>query len=219
MAEPSTTRRRSKARRAPDVPGPRGRGDRAPAPLSVRLRKILLLRFTRCLTADRPSSVAWASFNLGNHRRPHDARVTRSRPTSGKPQVAYRETIRKHAEGGTANTSGQTGAVAPVASTVTRRFRLDPNEPGKGIRVHQRHHRRIRAQGIHQADRSGHAGSHGRPAFWPVYPDGRHQGDALRTAAITDVELRTKWHSRCAEVPTGIQGSCALSESGDSRSR
>src|SRR6267378_669180 len=51
----------------------------------------------------------------------------------GKPQVAYRETIRKHAE----------------------------------------------AEGIYQADRSGHAGGHGRRRSRRL-SDGRHQGNALR---------------------------------------
>ena len=63
----------------------------------------------------------------------------------GKPQVAYKETIRKKVDheckykkqsGG----SGQYGHVKII---------LEPNEPGQGLRVHQRRHRRRYPEGIH----------------------------------------------------------------------
>ena len=73
----------------------------------------------------------------------------------GKPQVAYRETIRRHAEaegkyirqtGG----RGQYGHAKIQSRSATSR---------DGLRVRQRHHGRFGAEGIHQADRSGHSGS------------------------------------------------------------
>jgi len=54
------------------------------------------------LTADRPSS-RHGRVAFGNHRRPHDARV-QGRSERRKPQVAYRETIRRTTE---ASTSGR----------------------------------------------------------------------------------------------------------------
>jgi len=60
--------------------------------------------------------------------------------------VAYRETIRKEG-GGEANTF-----VRPVAAdnTDTPRSRLEPQEPGLGLRVGQRHHWRFGSERIHQ---------------------------------------------------------------------
>ena len=73
----------------------------------------------------------------------------------GKPQVAYRETIRKNAEaeGKYIRQTGGSGNYGHV------KIRVEPNEAGQGLRVRQRHQGRRGSQGIHQADRAGHSGS------------------------------------------------------------
>ncbi len=76
----------------------------------------------------------------------------------GKPQVAYRETIRK--------TLGSGRQVHPT-DRWPRTVRAREDSPGaerarQGLRVRQRHHGRLGSEGIHQADRSGYPGSAGR---------------------------------------------------------
>jgi len=93
----------------------------------------------------------------------------------GKPQVAYRETIRKHAEaeGKYIRQTGGSGNYGHV------KIRVEPNEPWQGLRVCQRHQGRRGSQGIHQADRAGHSGS---VAGWRArrLRDRRCKGDLVR---------------------------------------
>ena len=70
----------------------------------------------------------------------------------GKPQVAYRETIRKHAEA-EGKYIRQTGGRGQYGHA---KIRLDPQRAGHGLRVRQRHRGWIGAERIYQADRSGY---------------------------------------------------------------
>jgi small GTP-binding protein len=93
----------------------------------------------------------------------------------GKPQVNYRETIRKaaEAEGKYIRQTGGSGNYGHC------KIRIEPNEPGKGYEFIQRHQGRRDSQGVHQAHRPGHPGSDaGRRAR--RLRDGRCQGVALR---------------------------------------
>ena len=84
----------------------------------------------------------------GNHRRPHEARVQRVEANVGKPQVAYRETIRKAVEAGRqvrapVGRSGQYGHVV---------IEMEPNEDAARAsqeRFVERHRRRRGPEGIH----------------------------------------------------------------------
>jgi elongation factor G len=74
----------------------------------------------------RPSFRAWASCTWKS-RRPHEARIRRG-SNVGKPQVAYRETIRKTAkdvEGKFVKQSGGRGQYGHAVIT------LEPNEPAR----------------------------------------------------------------------------------------
>ena len=93
----------------------------------------------------------------------------------GKPQVAYRETIRKHAEA-EGKYIRQTGGRGQYGHA---KIYLDPNEPGKGYEFVNEIMGGIGAEGIHQADRPGHAGGDGRRRSRGL-SDGRYEGDALR---------------------------------------
>ena len=87
----------------------------------------------------------------------------------GKPQVAYRETIRRQseAEGKYIRQTGGRGQYGHA------KIRLEPNEPGKGYEFINEIVGGTVPEGIHQADRSGHAGSHGRRRFGRLSDGGR----------------------------------------------
>ena len=93
----------------------------------------------------------------------------------GEPKVAFRETIRKvaEAEGKYIRQTGGSGNYGHCW------LRIEPNEPGAGLRVHQRDQGRRGAQGVHQAHRPGRAGRDGAGHSGRL-PDGRCQGDAVR---------------------------------------
>ena len=82
----------------------------------------------------------------------------------GEPKVAFRETIRKHAEA-EGKYIRQTGGSGNYGHCKTSRR---AERAGQGLRVHQRHQGRRGSQGIHQADRSGHSGCDGAAASWPA---------------------------------------------------
>ena len=107
----------------------------------------------------------------------------------GKPQVAYRETIRKHAEA-EGKYIRQTGGRGQYGHA---KIHLDPQRAGQGLRVCQRNRGRLGAEGIHQADRPGHSGSAGRRRAGRL-SDGRCEGDAVRRQL-----------SRCRFERNGIQ--------------
>ena len=72
----------------------------------------------------------------------------------GAPQVAYRETIRKEANQETkyARQSGGKGQYGHV------KIKIEPNEPGKGLRVRQRYRWRRYPEGIHPCYRQRYSG-------------------------------------------------------------
>ncbi len=107
----------------------------------------------------------------------------------GEPKVAFRETIRKtaEAEGKYIRQTGGSGNYGHC------KLRVEPNEPGQGLRVHQRHQGWLGAQGIHQAHRSGRAGR-ARAGHPGRLPHRGREGDAVTTAATTKW-TRTKWPS------------------------
>ncbi len=71
----------------------------------------------------------------------------------GKPQVAYRETIRKHVkqEGKFVRQSGGRGQYGHVV------IEMGPRERGAGFRIRERHRRRRDSEGIHPGGREGHS--------------------------------------------------------------
>ncbi len=93
----------------------------------------------------------------------------------GKPQVAYRETIRKHSEA-EGKYIRQTGGQGPVRA---RQDQAGSATAGHGLRVCQRRYGRIGAERIHQADRSGHPRG-ARRRHSRGLSHGRCEGHALR---------------------------------------
>ena len=92
----------------------------------------------------------------------------------GKPQVAYKETIRKPAKG-EGKYIKQTGGRGQYGHAQDR----DRAGAGRRLRLRERHHRRLDPQGVHQADRDGHP--RGARARHPRrLPGGGRQGEPLR---------------------------------------
>ena len=134
----------------------------------------------------------------------------------GKPQVAYRETIRNKAE------------VRVHAQEADRRQRpVRQGEAagraaaaGQGLRVRERNHRRHDSEGIHQRRSKRASARRSKAACSPAIPMIGHQGRVSSTAAIT-TSTRRKWRSRsagsiCAQgsVP---QGQAGAARAGDAR--
>ena len=94
----------------------------------------------------------------GNHRRPHEARI-QVEANVGKPQVAYRETIRKtvdEVEGKFIRQSGGRGQYGHVVAEV------EPQPPGEGLRVRRRDQGRFVSARIHSRGPKGRRGDPGR---------------------------------------------------------
>ena len=107
----------------------------------------------------------------------------------GKPQVAYKETIRKTAKG-EGRYIKQTGGKGQYGHC---KIELEP-APGRGLRLRERHHRRHHPQGVHQADRGGHPRGAG-PRDHGRLSGGGREGAASTTAATT-TSTPTRWRSR-----------------------
>ena len=129
-------------RGGPDVPRPHGRGDR---PDDHR-------RHGRAPPRD--------------HRRPPDARVQRSTPTSASPQVAYRETVTKRSRRSRARFVRQTGGRGQYGHVGDR---PGAGRAGRGLRVRRQDRRRHDPAGVHPGRRAGHPGGDGarRPRGLP----------------------------------------------------
>ena len=108
----------------------------------------------------------------------------------GKPQVAYKETIRKkaEAEGKYIRQTGGHGQYGHVRITV------EPSGVGAGFVFENDIIGGSIPQGIHQADRAGHQGSDGKRRSCRLRSEGR-EGHAVSTVRITKWILR-KWRSR-----------------------
>ena len=112
----------------------------------------------------------------------------------GKPQVAYRETIRRVVEREDLTYKKQTGGSGQYAKVQIRLEPL-PHDAGRpDLRVRERGHRRPHPEGVHPFGRrrcaGGHAVRHPRRL-----PAGRRQDDADSTVATT-TSTRPRWRSR-----------------------
>ena len=93
----------------------------------------------------------------------------------GKPQVAYRETIRKRVEKVVARFVRQTGGRGQFGHVV---INVEP-APGRGLRVRQQNQGRRHPRRIHRPGRTGHEGGAGERRQGRL-PDGRRQGRTRR---------------------------------------
>ena len=98
----------------------------------------------------------------------------------GKPQVAYRETIRRTVEKHDYTHKKQTGGTGQFAKIDHRRS-IPRRRRRRRLRVREQGDRRARAQGVHPVGRRRHPGGHAarRPGRLPA---GGRQGDAARRA-------------------------------------
>ena len=83
----------------------------------------------------------------------------------GKPQVAYRETIRKPVEKIEERYVRQTGGRGQYGHVV---ISAEPTGPGRRLRVHRQDQRRRDPQGVHPLGRRRHPGGADRRASWPA---------------------------------------------------
>ena len=83
----------------------------------------------------------------------------------GKPQVAYRETMRKKVEKVEYRHVRQTGGKGQYGHVV---ITLEPTGPGRRLRVRGQDHRWGDPQGVHPLGRPGHSGGDHRRACWPA---------------------------------------------------
>jgi hypothetical protein len=136
----------------------------------------------------------------------------------GKPQVAYRETIRKHLPKVQGKFVRQTGGRGQYGDAV---IAMEPNEPGGGYVFENKDRRRLDPEGVHPLDRRRHQGGHEQRRPRRV-PRGRHQGHAHRRLLprrrlVGDgvQDRRARWRSRTGwRRPTP----CSSSRSSPSRS-
>ena len=108
----------------------------------------------------------------------------------GKPQVAYKETLTKPAEGH-GLFKRQTGGRGQFGDAWIRLF---PLPPGEGYQFENDDGRRLDSARVHQADRPGHPGSaHARHPR--RLPDRRRRASRCSTVRTT-TSTRRKWPSR-----------------------
>ena len=94
----------------------------------------------------------------------------------GKPQVAYRETVRNKVDKAEGRFVRQTGGRGQYGHVV---IELEPNEPGGGLRVREPHRRRHHPARLHPFRRRGHPGGHEHGRARRL-SHGGHQGGAHR---------------------------------------
>ena len=135
----------------------------------------------------------------------------------GKPQVAYRETIRKQVHKVEARFIRQTGGKGQFGHVV---LDLEPTGPRRRLRVHQQDRRRQDPARVHPRGRPGHPGGarqrdprglpDGRPARHAdrrVLPRGRLLGDGLQDRRLDVREGRgPQGRSRAARAGHGVRG-------------
>ena len=92
----------------------------------------------------------------------------------GRPQVAYRETIRKRVEKVEGKFIRQSGGKGQYGHVV---INMEPAEPGAGLRVRGQGRRRRDPARVHRAGRAGHQGS-ARERRARRLSDGRREGRA-----------------------------------------
>ena len=127
----------------------------------------------------------------------------------GKPQVAYRETIRKHVkqEGKFVRQSGGRGQYGHVV------IELGPRERGAGFRIRERHRRRRDSEGIHPGGREGHSRT-ARQRRARGLPGRRRRGDADRRFVPRSRLQRNGVQDRRFD---GVQGRLRQGQSGPAR--
>ena len=111
--------------------------------------------------------------------------------TSGKPQIAYRETVKTAAEG-EGKFIRQSGGKGQYGHVV---IKLEPNEKGKGIEVINETVGGTHPEGIHQAlDRRHHGGREQRrrrrPSRWSTSSSGSSTAPSTRS---TRRSSRSRW--------------------------
>ena len=121
----------------------------------------------------------------------------------GKPQVAYRETIRKAVERYDYTHKKQTGGSGQFAKVQIALEPLEVSGRRADLRVREQGHRWPHPAGVHPVGRPGHAGRHAvrHPRR---LPDGRRQGDRCSTAQYHEVDS--------SEMAFKIAGSIAFKE-------
>ena len=117
----------------------------------------------------------------------------------GKPQVAYRETIRKtveKVEGKFVKQSGGKGQYGHVW------LKIEPNEPGKGFEFVDAIKGGVGAARIHPGGGKRHRRGAASPACWPAsrWSTSRSRCLTVRTTMSTRTRTRSRWRHR------GFQG-------------
>ena len=109
----------------------------------------------------------------------------------GKPQVAYRETIRKTVEDAEGKFVRQSGGKGQYGHVV---LKLEPQRSRQGLRVRRRDQGRRGAARVHPRGRKGRDRSADARACWPAtrWSTSRSRCTSVRTTTWT----RTKWRSR-----------------------
>ena len=124
-----------------------------------------------------------------DHRRPHDARVQGRSQRRQAPGELPRDDPRER--------RGRRQVHSPDRRLGQLRPRQDSHlaeRARQGLRVLERHQGRHDSQGVHQADRPGHSGSHAARRSSPAT---RWSTSRFRsTTAATTTSTRTKWRSR-----------------------
>ena len=112
----------------------------------------------------------------------------------GKPQVAYRETIRKAVERYDYTHKKQTGGSGQFAKVQIATRAARDERRRRDLRVREQGHRWAHPAGVHPVGRPGHAGRHAVRRARRL-PDGRRQGHRCWTVSTTRSTPR-RWPSR-----------------------